>query len=139
MPEFQEKRSIRKDLLNKKVYIALVISTILCSLTFILIYGLNEWGIRALVDGLFVAGALGIVLASFSLLTYFGFFDTVAVGTANLIGVLRKEGQKKYASLFDYKELKKEKRKSNRFVYLGYLLPGIIYIILFTIFYLINY
>ena len=139
MPEFQEKRSIRKDLLNKKVYIALVISTILCSLTFILIYGLNEWGIRALVDGLFVAGALGIVLASFSLLTYFGFFETVAVGTANLIGVLRKEGQKKYASLFDYKELKKEKRKSNRFVYLGYLLPGIIYIILFTIFYLINY
>ena len=139
MPEFHEKRSIKKDLLNKKVFIALAISTFLDTLTFILIYWLNEWGIRALVDGLFVAGVVGIGLASFSLLTHYGFFDTIVVGTSNLVGILRREQQKKYDSLFDYKELKKEKRRGTRFVFLGYLLPGLIYIIIFTIFYLINY
>ena len=72
-------------------------------------------------------------------MNWFGFFDTIVVGTANLVGVLRRDGHKKYDSLFDYKELKKDKRKSTRFVYLGYLVPGLIYITVFAIFYLINY
>ncbi len=139
MEEFKERRSVRKDLFNKKNYIRLIIALGIEAIVFILIYGINEWGIRALVDALFVSAVIGIVLASFSFLTYCGFFDTVAVGTANLIGVIRKEGKKKYDSLFDYKEMKKPKRAGNRFAPLAYLVASIPVLILFIIFYSINY
>lgn len=139
MEEFKEKRSVRKDLFNRRIFIRLIIGLVIESGVFVLIYGINEWGIRALVDALFVSGVVGIGLASFSFLTYSGFFDTIAVGTANLVGIMRREGKKKYDSLFDYKEMKKPKRAGNRFAPLAYLVASLPMIILFIIFYSINY
>ena len=139
MEEFKEKRSVRKDLFNRRIFIRLIVGLVIEYGVFVLIYGINGWGIRALVDGLFVAAVVGIVLASFSFLTYSGFFDTIAVGTANLVGIMRREGKKKYDSLFDYKEMKKPKRAGNRFAPLAYLVASLPMIILFIVFYSINY
>ncbi|MBQ9266590.1 MAG: DUF3899 domain-containing protein [Bacilli bacterium] len=139
MEEFKEKRSVRKDLFNRRIFIRLIVGLVIEYGVFVLIYGINGWGIRALVDGLFVAAVVGIGLASFSFLTYSGFFDTIAVGTANLVGIMRREGKKKYDSLFDYKEMKKPKRAGNRFAPLAYLVASLPMIILFIVFYSINY
>ena len=139
MEEFKEKRSVRKDLFNRRIFIRLIIGLVIESGIFVLIYGINERGIRALVDALFVSGVVGIGLASFSFLTYSGFFFSFAVGTANLVGIMRREGKKKYDSLFDYKEIKKPKRARNRFAPLAYLAASVPMIILFIVFYSINY
>jgi len=55
-----------------------------------------------------------------------GMFDVVSVGFANIFAIRKGEG-KRYASLYDYKEVKRIKRSSDIYLVFPFLLDGILF------------
>lgn len=114
---------------NLRSLIYFVITLAILSAVFVIVYFSQNRSFKGLCDGSFVSGALGIGIGGLSFITNQGTFDVFPVGTQNLIAVLRKDGKKRYDGLFEYRNLKAEKRKANRFNPLIYIAAGLIYIV----------
>lgn len=71
-----------------------------------------------------------IGIAFFSILNLFGAFDLAEYGTISIVQSFRKDDIIEYKDLIDYKEKKSVKRKKNHFVFLPYLIFGIIWLVI---------
>ena len=118
-----------RRIINKRNIITFLIFSIFLSIVFVLIYFFHDWALIGAVDGTFASGSIGIGISILSYASNKGIFDVFALGFQNTLSVMKKEGEKKYPGLFEYRELKQTKRKQNEFTCLAYLLSGIIYLI----------
>ena len=71
-----------------------------------------------------------LAIAFFSILNLFGTFDLAEYGTISIVQSFKKDDIIQYKDLIDYKEKKSIKREKNRFIFLPYLIFGIIWIII---------
>lgn len=88
----------------------------------------------SLTDGFTFAGGALIAIGFFACIINFGFLDFASYGFYSAFNSLRKGNIIKYNDLMDYKEKKAEKRSSLKLSFLGYLIPGIILLIIGIIF-----
>lgn len=116
--------------LTLRTVIAIVISL---SFFFGIYYGTSR-DYKALCDASGIAGAVSIGLGIMSLVNYFGFFDFASYGFISVFSALRKDAEKPYDDLVDYKDRKAKKRKTDKFNFIPYIVVGIIFIVLFVVF-----
>lgn len=128
-----------KEIFNWRNYLLFGISLLFLTGVFLLVFGLNGWSLYAGLNGSFVAGCLGIAFGAMSFVTNAGFFDVISVGFANLIAMFKKNPTKKYPGIYEYRELKTDKRRSNRFYWIWYLLSGIVFLIAAIVIYVMFY
>lgn len=81
-------------------------------------------------DGMFIASGVLICVGFLFLIMNQGTFDVIAVGFANLFSVFKKNGTKKYDGIYEYQNIKAEKRRSTRFRFLAILFVGLIFLII---------
>ncbi len=90
---------------------------------------------RILIDAFFVPG---VVITGFGLLVFAsneGTFDGIVYGVSSFIDIFRKKSKKKYATYFDYKESRVDKR--NPFLFM--VICGSVFLIVsFVFLYLYN-
>lgn len=120
-----------KHFINFKNLIVLLVSLALGSLIFVIYCALKEgqFNIYNAADGSFVAATVLLCFSLMYVVLNHGTFDVIAVGFSNVFSFMKKDGTKKYDGLYEYSELKKEKRNKNRFVYLPILIGGLIFLI----------
>ena len=117
------------DVFNVQSWTSFTIMLIVESLIFLAIFGFNGWTLMGAMDGTFVAGCIGVGIAGLTYAANDGTFDVFPVGFANMIGSFKKEVEKRYDGVYQYREIKAAKRKSRRFIPLFYLAAGLIYLI----------
>lgn len=123
-----KKRFSIRDVFYLKSIKVLIIFFIIQVLIFLLIFGLSNWHLIGAINGTFVSGAIGFGIAGLSFTNNQGIFDVFQVGFENLISVSKKNGRKKY-DLYGFKESKVNKRNSNKYMWIIYLIDGIIFLI----------
>lgn len=106
--------------------VQLIIALFIGLLIFLLVYAYHDYKYIYAIDGLFAGGAALIGFGLLSFAANEGTFDIFNVGFANTFAVWKKNGQKKYGGLYEYRSLKEETRKSNRFSFLAYVIPGLL-------------
>ncbi len=124
-----KKRFSIKDVFYLKSIKVLIIFFIIQVLIFLLIFGLSNRHLVGAINGTFVSGAIGFGVAGLSFTNNQGIFDVFQVGFENLISVSRKNGKKKY-DLYGFKETKLNKRNSNKYMRIIYLIDGTIFLII---------
>lgn len=122
------RRLTTRDFINRKSVLTFFYFSAFLLCLFFLIYGLNNWIMKAALDASFACCALGLGIGVLSYATNQGTFDIFAVGFENLTSTLKKDGVKKY-DMYTYREAKSTDRRSNRFICLVYLLDGVIFLI----------
>ena len=116
---------------NLDSLIVFLVSLVLGILIFVL-YCLikSSFSLINCLDGMFVASAVILFLGFGQLILNQGTFDGIVVGFANLASVFKKNGSKRYDGIYEYQELKKEKRKGTRFRFIPTLTVGVILLII---------
>lgn len=111
---------------------------LLFGILIIIVYSVfTSFSLYDLTNGSFVSAAIVILLGLLELVLNQGTLDIIAVGFVNLFEVFKKDGTKKYDGLYGYQEAKKEKRHSDRFIFLAMEASGIIILIVALIIYFV--
>ena len=97
---------------------------------FLGIFFTSDKSLTSICDACFVPGVVMLAIAFFSILNLFGTFDLAEYGTISIVQSFKKDDIIQYKDLIDYKEKKSIKREKNRFIFLPYLIFGIIWIII---------
>ena len=137
--EHVKRRITYKDFFNIHSLAYLICGTILGSLFLLLIMAIRDWSMSGAIDGSFLGGCMAI---GFGLLFWAGndgTFDVISLGFSDLVSTIKRNGKRKYESLFDYREQHKAERKNKRFSWLAFILVGIIFLIISVILYFIYY
>lgn len=77
-------------------------------------------------DALTVSGAVTFLIGLLMLAWYFGAFDTFGFAFTN---IFREPGQR-YKSLYDYSEIKKEKRVKGGYVFIPFITVGLAFFLI---------
>ena len=117
--------------------IALLVSLAIGALIYVFFSFYRGFTFYNSIDGFFVAGSVLVLGGLLFLAGNEGTFDVISVGFANLYSVFKRNGTKKYASLYDYREMKGEKRKGNRYILIPIELAGIVYLIVSIVLFII--
>lgn len=128
----------KKDFINKKSVMTFVFFGLTMIFLFLLIYGVSGWTMYGAIDGTFASGATGIAISILSYVTNQGLFDVFYVGFENLISVSKKNGKKQY-DMVSYRESKITQRKSNRFIFLSYLIVGVVFLVASLVLFYVGY
>lgn len=124
-----KKKFTIRDVFYLKSIKVLIIFFIIQVLIFVLIFGVSGWHLIGAINGTFVSGAIGFGVAGLSFTNNQGIFDVFQVGFENIISVSKKNGKKKY-DLYGFKEAKINKRNSNKYMWIIYLIDGTVFIII---------
>lgn len=124
-----KKKFTIRDVFYLKSLKVLIIFFIIQVLIFVLIFGLSGWHLVGAINGTFVSGAIGLGVAGLSFANNQGIFDVFQVGFENIISVSKKNGKKKY-DLYGFKDAKINKRNSNKYMWIIYLIDGTVFIII---------
>ncbi len=118
-------------------YIILLVLSL--ALLFLLVYvPFYDRGLLvAYCDSSFIVGFALLCIGSFQIIGNQGTFDVINYGFANMFFVLKKPYEKRYEDLASYKELKKDRRKKDRFLFIPYYIYAGIYLIIAIILLLI--
>ena len=101
-----------------KAYIAPVVVCVLLALLALIFRGFTR---RAnYYDALTLSGVATVLLGLLRMVWYFGAFDTFGYGFSALF----RERDKRYASLYEYSEAKKEKRSKGGWTFMPYIMVG---------------
>lgn len=122
------------NLKNLIIFLISLIVGLIISLFYLLFY---SFSLYYFMNAAFISAAVLIAAALLYLVSLQGLFDVFVVGFSNLREVFKKNGTKRYDGLFEYQEIKKEKRKSNAFSWIPILFSGVIYLIISLILYAI--
>lgn len=112
-----------------KNLIILLVSLSIGALIYVLFSLYKGFTFYNAIDGFFVAGSVLVLGGLLFLAGNEGTFDVFSVGFANLFATAKKNGTKKYDSLYDYREMKLEKRKGNRYILIPIEISGVLYLI----------
>lgn len=96
---------------------------------FLLIYLLNEKTLVTASNACLAPASVLLVLGFFSLMTHLGNMDFVSYGMISAFGSLKKNYEKPYEDLIDYKTQKKQQRQYEGPVYLPYFIFGLIFLV----------
>ena len=124
-----KKKFTIRDVFYLKSLKVLIIFFIIKLLIFVLIFVLSGWHLVGAINGTFVSGAIGLGVAGLSFANNQGIFDVFQVGFENIISVSKKNGKKKY-DLYGFKDAKINKRNSNKYMWIIYLIDGTVFIII---------
>lgn len=80
-------------------------------------------------NALFITGAIFIAGAIMSVVTYHGGFDTFGYSGHALVYSFRPEKGKKYNDMYEYVQVKKEKRRGNKYNFVPWLIIGAVYVV----------
>jgi hypothetical protein len=107
-------------------FVLLTISTVV----FLLVFLLNASpSLISACDGAFAAGVTIISALGLQILARMGAFDTFGYSFSTLVTSFSPRVEKKYADLFEYRNIKSTNRSKNKLFFLSYLLVGGGYII----------
>ena len=136
----QVKRKITwRDFFNLHSLSFLMCGIVVGALSILIPYSIHDWNFVGFIDGTFLAAALNIGLGLLVLASNQGTFDVISLGFSDLFNTIKKNGERKYDGLFDYREQRKQIRHSKRFSYLALELDGLIFLIISIISYFIYY
>ncbi len=120
-----------RDFFNLYNLVHFLVSLVIAILFNVIYLWITDFTILNFIDSTFVSGLIMIGIGFLSIASNDGLFDSIIVGFANLFEVFKKNGTKKYDGLYEYREIKKEKRRAKRFTFLCYILSGLIAIFVF--------
>lgn len=118
-----------QSIFNLRNLVSLLISLAVGALIYVAFGFYKSFNLYNSVDGLFIAAACLICIGLMYWIINAGTFDGLTVGFSNLFAVQKKNGTKKYDSIFDYRETKAAKRASNRFSFLPIVFAGFLYLV----------
>ena len=114
-----------------------IISICISLIVFLIVFFIRGNNYTGILDGLFLASVASITMGLFSLITNLGFFDLIAYNGVRFNNFIHQYKGKSFNGVFEYSESKKEKRKENRYVFLSYLVVGIIFLVISIIYLLV--
>lgn len=118
-------QKLKESLFSSPVrYIVSLIITIILTIIVLISRGFDA--LIGYIDGLGVSGFVIILVGGLSIVSYFGFFDTVSYG----FSTIGRREKRKYEDLVDYKNKANEKRKGGVLPFLPYFVCGILLIII---------
>ena len=107
-------------------YIIALAIAIIFSLVYLIINGFN-YKIFYL-DAFTVAGSIDILVGLLALVTYFGAFDTFGYAFSTF------KKDRRYKDLVEYTDAKKVKRANSQFIFVPYVVVGVIFVLVGLIF-----
>jgi hypothetical protein len=121
-----------KKLTDNKIFFNFLLSLlyiIIGGAVFLLIFLLKGVTLISACDA--ALGAFGVLfgVGSFQIIGNFGTFDALGYNVANLRATWKKGGQKKYKDLYEYTQVRVEKRKTNRFNFVPFYVAAAVYLI----------
>lgn len=134
----EKEENFKKELSFKRFFIKYMIKSIISIcislIVFLIVFFIRGNNFTGILDGLFLASVASITMGLFSLITNLGFFDLIAYNGARFNNFIHQYKGKSFNGVFEYSESKKEKRKENRYVFLSYLVVGIVFLIISIIY-----
>ena len=118
------------DIFSIDNLITLLVSIVIGIVIFCAYFFLRGMKFLDAVDGSFIASGILICVGFLFLIVNQGTFDGIVVGFSNLFSVFKKDGKKKYDGIFEYEQIKAEKRKGTRYRFLAIILSGLIFLII---------
>jgi putative flippase GtrA len=103
-----------------KAYISPIVTCVLLVLLVLILRGFSQT--INYVDAFTIAGAVTFLLGMLGMVWYFGAFDTFGYSFAALF----RDKDKRYGSLYDYSEAKKEKRSKRGLTFMTFMMVGLI-------------
>ena len=128
-----------RDFFNLHSLAFLICGLIVGGLAILIPCSINNWNFIGFIDGTFLAAAIDIGLGLLVLASNQGTFDIISLGFSDLVNTIKKNGERRYDGLFDYREQRKEIRRSKRFSFLALELDGLIFLIISITSYFIYY
>ncbi len=121
------KINFSKDFFIKQL-IHLIIGSVLYVGLFLILYfyAFQSVGLIRICDCFFTSGFALSGIAGLIVIGHSGIFDVVSFGFANMFSYLGPTKEKKYSDVYTYKQIKETRRNANRFIFIPYLLIGII-------------
>lgn len=121
MNEQKQKARFTKDDLITFIILFLLGTTI-----FLLVFLLNSHpGLVSACDGAFAAGVSIIAALGLQVLSRLGAFDTFGYSFSLMVASFSPKVEKKYRDLFEYKNIKAEKRSNRKLYFVSYLIVGL--------------
>lgn len=125
-----KKRFNIKEIFSLDNLIVSLISLVVGIIIFLAYFLVRNMSLLDALDGTFISSGVLICVGFLFLIVNQGTFDGIVVGFSNLFSVFRKDGKKKYDGIFEYQEIKKDKRKGTRFRFLAIIFVGVIFLII---------
>lgn len=114
-----------------------IIITLIGVMVFISYAWIKSFSLISFVDGLFVAGLIGVLVSGCSFVTNHGFFDIFAYNAIRFINFVKQYKEKNYYGTYEYTKAKESKRKETRLIPLSYLISGCFFLLVSLIIYLV--
>ena len=96
----------------------------------LLYYFLYSSTFTALSDVTLAVFIVYFTIGSFIILVNFGTFDIISYGMSNIFANFgKKDVQRKYADVIDYRDKKADKRKANKFLFIPWYIASFVYLI----------
>lgn len=111
--------------------VSFVLST---CITVAYLFSTNFKILKCYADGMLAGGAFSVLFGLLVLVIYLGAFDTFAYGFKRIFN--RTNG--KYNDLVEYENVMKEKRSKNKFIFVPYLVVGVLFILVSIILFIIG-
>ena len=89
-------------------------------------------------DAFFISSIITLCCSGFAFVHRSGTFDVLHYGMSRLLAQWTHKDEKKYANAGDYHEVMKEKRQSNPFPYLPYLILGSVLLVIAIVFLILS-
>ncbi len=129
-----------KKLFQDKLFLTLfrsALSFLFGAIFFLSYFFTHERTYSTISSGFFIPAAVLLTVGIFSLINHLGGWDFVSYASITTVQYLRKNPERPFEDLIDYKEYKNEKREFEGPVYLPYLIIGAVFLLLAIIFYVL--
>ncbi len=118
------KRLKQLFLQSPKRYIAAVVFSVLLAVVVLILKGFR---LRVnYVDAFTISGAVTFLIGMLMLVWYYGAFDTFGYAFTNIF----RDPGKRYKSLYDYCEIKTEKRQKGGYVFMPFIAVGLAFLLI---------
>lgn len=118
-----------REIFNISNLVVFIISIVLGVIIFVIYSAIFNFSLLKMCDGMFVAAAILLFFGLGHLIINQGTLDVIPVGFSNLYNVFKRDGKKKYDGLYEYQQVKAQKRKDTRFRFIPIVLAGLILLI----------
>lgn len=114
-----------------------IVSVLLCLIIFLIVFFTGERSVVTTINSFFVSGACVLGLGFFSLVNHFGGMDFFRYATITTAAFLKKNPEKPFEDLVEYRDYKNKQRQFEGPVFLPYIIVGSIFLVVALIIYFV--
>ncbi len=129
-----------KNLLNDKVFVTIlrcIFCLIIGIVAFLSYFFTHERTYGDISTAFFIPACILLFIGFLSCVNHYGGMDFINYGTVTMLSFLKRNPEKPYEDLIDYKEYKNERREFEGPIFLPYFIFGLVFLVVAIIFYVI--